>query len=65
MSIDEKRFSFLSSGFIYKKEKNSSDALYKKLIEMMEKKHKLKKDSGIYKVNENTEHTIEKFEETE
>jgi hypothetical protein len=30
---------------------------------MMEKKHKLKKNSGIYKVNENTEHTIEKFEE--
>jgi superfamily I DNA/RNA helicase len=33
MSEDEKRFSFLSSGFIYKKERNSSDLLLKKLIE--------------------------------
>jgi hypothetical protein len=63
MSIDEKRFSFLSSGFIYKKEKNCSDSLYKKLIELIEKKHKSKKENGVYKVDEDTEHTIEKFEE--
>ena len=30
MSAEEKRFSFLSSGFIYKKERNSSDSLIKK-----------------------------------
>jgi mRNA (guanine-N7-)-methyltransferase len=33
---DEKRFSFLSSSFVYKKEKNSSDALLKKLIQLIE-----------------------------
>ena len=58
MSEDEKRFSFLSSGFIYKKERNSSDSLLKKLIEQMEKKHKLK-GKNAYKVSEDTEHTIE------
>ena len=58
MSEDEKRLSFLSSGFIYKKIKNSSDSLLKKLLDMMEKKHKLKK-KDVYKVNADTEHTIE------
>jgi hypothetical protein len=38
MSEEEKRFSFLSSGFMYKKEKNSSDSLYKKLVDLIEKK---------------------------
>jgi hypothetical protein len=60
MSEEEKRFSFFSSGFIYKKEKNSSDSLMKKLVEMMEKKHKLKKHDGtVVKVDADTEHIIE------
>lgn len=62
MSIDEKRFSFLSSGFIYKKEKNSSDSLMKKLVELIEKKGKLRQKDGVYKVDENTEHMIENTE---
>ena len=32
MSEDEKRFSFLSSAFMYKKEKNSPDSLLKKIL---------------------------------
>jgi hypothetical protein len=62
MSEDEKRFSFMSSGFIYKKEKNSSDMLVKKLVDLMEKKDKLRKKEGVYKVDENTEHIIEETE---
>ena len=62
MSEDEKRFSFMSSGFIYKKEKNSSDSLVKKLVELIEKKDKLRKKNGVYKVDENTEHIIENTE---
>jgi len=63
MSEDEKRFSFMSSAFIYKKEKNSSDSLFKKLVDLVEKKHKLKKKDGVYKVDEDTEHIIEDSEE--
>jgi len=40
MSEAEKDFSFLSSAFIFKKVENSPDSLYKKLIELMEKKAK-------------------------
>lgn len=61
MSPDEKAFSFFSSGFIYKKEHNSSDLLIKKLVELIEKKDKLK-NKNVYKVNEDTEHTIEAVE---
>ena len=57
MSEEEKRFSFLSSGFIYKKERNSSDSLMKKLVELMEKKDK--KKGGIHKVDNDTEEIIE------
>ena len=42
MSEEEKRFSFLSSAFIFKKVDNSSDALYKKLVELIDKKSKVK-----------------------
>jgi SAM-dependent methyltransferase len=60
MSDEEKNFSFLSSGFIYKKEKNSSDALYKKLMNLIEKKDKVSKkitkmDENVYKMNEQTQ----------
>jgi mRNA (guanine-N7-)-methyltransferase len=65
MSEDEKRFSFLSSGFIYKKERNSSDSLFKKLVELMEKKDvkesKGKKVKGA--ISKNTENLIEFLEE--
>jgi hypothetical protein len=59
MSEEEKRFSFFSSGFIYKKERNSSDSLMKKLVELMEKRDKVKGKDGVYKVNEDTEEIIE------
>ena len=45
MSEEEKRFSFLSSAFIFKKVENSSDKLYKKLVELMEKKSKTDKET--------------------
>ena len=45
MSDEEKRFSFLSSAFIFKKVENSSDKLYKKLVELMEKKSKTDKET--------------------
>jgi hypothetical protein len=63
MSEEEKRFSFLSSGFMYKKEKNCSDSLFKKLVELMEKKGSFKKPDGVEKVDEDTEHLIEYTEE--
>ena len=61
MSTEEKNFSFLSSGFIYKKESNSSDQLLKKLILLIEKKDKIKnKDSDVtaYKMDEDTSQLI-------
>ena len=63
---DEKRFSFLSSSFVYKKEKNSSDALLKKLIQLTEKEDKQKRDDNIIveEVDGNLEHTIEDLEES-
>ena len=45
MSDEEKRFSFLSSAFIFKKVDNSSDKLYKKLIDLMDKKSKSMKET--------------------
>ena len=63
MSDEEKRFSFFSSGFIYKKEKNAPDSLMKKLVELIEKKDKLRtKDITAYKVDADTEHLIEDVE---
>jgi len=65
MSEEEKRFSFLSSGFIYKKERNAPDSLMKKLVELIEKKDKLRmKDITVYKVDADTEHIIEDTELT-
>ena len=57
MSEEEKRFSFLSDAFMYKKEKNSPDSLFKKLIEVTEKKEKLKK-KDVYKVVQDQEDII-------
>ncbi len=62
MSNDEKRFSFLSSGFMYKKVKNSPDALMKKLVELMEKEHKVKGTKNVFAVDGETEHIIENIE---
>ena len=64
MTEDQKRYSFLNSAFMYKKDKNSSDSLMKKLVELMEKKSKLKKTGNItaFKVNEDTEEIIENEE---
>ena len=45
MSEAEKNFSFLSSAFIFRKVENSSDTLYKKIIQLMEKKSKLMNDN--------------------
>ena len=62
MSNDEKDFSFLSSSFMYRKERNSSDSLMKKLVQLIEKRDKVAKKKGIYKVDEDTEHLIENVE---
>jgi len=61
MTEDQKKYSFLNSAFMYKKEKNSSDSLMQKLVELMEKKNKLKKteDLSVFNVNKDTETIIE------
>ena len=64
MSEDQKRFSFLSTGFIYKKEKNSADALFKKLVLLMEKKDKVSSKPEAVVVSEETEALIENMEES-
>jgi SAM-dependent methyltransferase len=58
MSDAEKRFSFFSSAFMFKKERNSSDSLFKKLVELMEKRNKLE-GQDVYIVNKDTEEIIE------
>jgi hypothetical protein len=42
MSEDEKTFSFLSSGFIFKKVKNAPDSSYKKIIKLQKKNNSVK-----------------------
>jgi SAM-dependent methyltransferase len=61
MSEEEKRFSFLNSGFMYRKVKNSSDQLLRKLIELMEKEIQLR-EKRVAKVSIDTEHNIEELE---
>ena len=61
MSEDEKRFSFLSTAFIYKKVENSSDKLYIKLAELMEKEEKIK-GKDVYAVDKSTAEIIQKAE---
>jgi hypothetical protein len=63
MSEDQKRFSFLSTGFIYKKERNSADSLFKKLVLLMEKKDKVSSKPETVVVSEETESLIENVEE--
>ena len=55
MSEEEKRFSFLSSAFIFKKVENSSDKLYKKLVELMEKKTKIAKENVVIESEKDNE----------
>jgi len=57
MSDAEKQLSFFFSAFMFKKEKNSSDQLLQKLVDLMAKKDKVEK--AVYKVNEVTEETIQ------
>jgi hypothetical protein len=61
MSEDEKRFSFLSTSFIYKKVANSSDSLFIKLAELMEKEDKMKAKEA-FAVSQDTEEIIEASE---
>ena len=61
MSEDEKRFSFLSRSFIYKKVANSSDSLFVKLAELMEKEDKIKYKEA-YAVSQDTEGIIQAAE---
>jgi hypothetical protein len=67
MSDAEKIFSFFFNAFMFKKERNSSDTLLKKLVELMEKQDKLKitLDKNVYKVNKDTETIIQNIEELE
>jgi mRNA (guanine-N7-)-methyltransferase len=50
MSEVEKKFSFLFSGFIFKKTKNAPDSTYKKLITLRKKMDKLKKIEEVKEV---------------
>ncbi len=43
MSVEEQRFSFLNNAFMYKKVSNTSDALFKKLVRMIEDQVKREK----------------------
>lgn len=61
MSEDEKRFSFLSTAFIYKKINHSSDRLFIKLSDLIEKKSKLK-GKDIEKVDDGKEIIIQEKE---
>ena len=61
MSEDEKRFSFLSTAFIYRKVSHSSDRLYIKLVDLIEKKAKIK-DKEVEKVNDDEEIIIQNKE---
>jgi chromosome segregation ATPase len=66
MSEAEKNFSFLSSAFIFKKVENSSDSLYKKLIELMEKKAKTINDTiKLVTKNESEQIIQEEIKETQ
>jgi hypothetical protein len=66
MSEAEKDFSFLSSAFIFKKIENSSDSLYKKLIELMEKKAKTINDTiKLVTKNESEQIIQEEIKETQ
>lgn len=57
ISEEEKRFSFLNSAFIFKKTEHASDMLYKKLIELINKKSKIKK-TNISSINKDTSDII-------
>jgi hypothetical protein len=61
MSEEEKRFSFFNSGFMYRKVKNSSDQLLRKLVDLMEKEVQMR-EKKVAKVNIETEHNIEEIE---
>ncbi len=71
MSEQEQKFSFLNNGFIYKKVSNSSDALFKKLVKMIEdqvkkEKKKVQDTEGVEVLDNETAHlvmTVEKEEE--
>jgi len=65
MSEEEKRFSFLSSAFIFKKVENSSDKLYKKLIELMEKKTKIAKENIVLVSKDDSDTIIQQKKDTE
>ncbi len=72
MSEDEKRWSFMSSAFVYRKVKNTPDSLFRKLVDLMDKKQK-KEDTVDGKtsevsysvVNESTEKTLVDIEQKE
>ena len=69
MSDAEKEFSFLSSAFIYRKERNAADSVYSKLVKMMTKEETKKEANkevketmdklGVEEVSEETEELIE------
>ncbi len=61
MSEEEQRFSFLNNAFVYKKVSNTSDALFKKLVHMLEDQVKREKKSATPEVevlDESTAHLV-------
>ena len=61
MSEDEKRFSFLSTAFIYKKVEHASDKLYIQLSQLMEKEDKIK-DKNVFVMDKSTAEIIQDAE---
>jgi SAM-dependent methyltransferase len=66
MSEDEKRFSFFSNAFIYKKVKNTPDIEFKKLSKCMEKEFKEKeKEITAYKMDKDEQHLLAEVDQEE
>ena len=61
MSEDEKRFSFLSTAFIYKKIEHAPDKLYIQLSQLMEKEDKVK-DKNVFVMDKETAEIVQDAE---
>ena len=61
MSEDEKRFSFLSTAFIYKKIEHAPDKLYIQLSQLMEKEDKVK-DKNVFIMDKETAEIVQDTE---
>jgi hypothetical protein len=67
MSEDEKRWSFFSNAFVYRKVRNTPDILYSKLVQLMERQDKktISENVSYTMVSPSTELVIQDMEEKE